>query len=119
MTFDYGAIRDSVVVPQLANFGEDATLIQPGVPTGPEYDPTPGTPTPYAVKVLTTAFSVADRAGSLVQENDQKYLMSTEGNPLPDLKGTITIGGEVLQVIKLETKRYGGTVLFWYVYCRK
>lgn len=119
MTFDYQAIRDSIVEPQLVEFGKTATLTQPGVPSGPAYDPTPGTPTVYPVQVLEIDFSQADRAGSLVQEDDIKFMLSTAGNPLPDLKGTLTIGSNIWQVTKLQPKTPGPVILFWYAYCRK
>ena len=119
MTFDYEAIRDDVVEVQLTEFGRAATLTQPGTPTGDEWDPTPGVPTAYAATVLSVSFTRADRAGTLVEENDQKFMLSTAGDPLPDLKGTLTVGAVVYQVIKLEPKSPGATVLFWYVHCRK
>lgn len=117
--FDYEAIRDGVVEPALVEFGQDATLTQPGASTGPEYDPTPGTPVDYDVKVLKTVFTVADKTGGLVQEDDLKFMLSTEGDPLPDLKGTLTVGGVLYQVTKLEPKGPAATILFWYVWCRK
>ena len=119
MTFDYVAIRDNVVEPQIANFGKDATLRQPGVTTGPEWDPVPGTPTDYPAKVLEIDFTVSDKAGGLVQEDDIKFMMSTEGDPLPDLKGTLIIGSVTYQVVKLKPKSPGATILFYRVHCRK
>ena len=119
MTFDYTSIRDGVVEPQLAAFGKDATLTQPGVATGPEYDPTPGTPTEYPSRVLEIDFTVKDKTGGLVQEDDIKFMLSTAGDPLPDLKGTLAIGSTTWQVVKLKPKSPGPVTLFWYVHCRK
>ena len=115
----YTDLRDNVVAPAIKEFGQNATLTQPGVSTGPEYDPTPGNPTAYPVKVLPTSLTVADKAGTLVQENDSKFMLSMEGDPQPDLKGTLTVGAIIYQVTKLEPKEWDGTVVFYYVYCRK
>jgi len=119
MTFDYASIRDNVAEPQIANFGQAATLSQPGATTGDDWDPTPGTPTTYSVKVLKTSFSFSDRTGTLVREDDFKFIMSTDNDPAPDLKGTLTIGSNVYQVYKLEPLKPGAIVVLWYVYCRK
>ena len=118
-TFDYLDIRDNIVEPALAEFGKAATLTQPGVATGPDYDPIPGAPIVYPVILLDKNFSFADRAGGLVREDDRKFMMSTADDPDPDLKGTLTIGSTIYQVTKIEPKSPGATVLFWYVYCRK
>ena len=119
MTFDYESIRDNVVEPQIANFGRDATLTQPGTPTGDEWDPTPGTPVAYAVKILKTRLSFSDRSGTLVREDDLKFIMSTSSDPAPDLNGTLTIDSTVYQVYKIEPLKPGAIVILWYVYCRK
>jgi hypothetical protein len=119
MTFDYASIRDSVVIPQLEAFGVAAVLTQPGIPTGPDYDPTPGVPVVYPSTVLQTSFTMKDKAGTVVEENDAKYILSPEGDPDPDLQGTLTVGGITLQVISLKPLQPGPTVMFWYVHCRK
>jgi hypothetical protein len=119
MDFDYEKIRDTVAEPQIAAFGRDATLTQPGTPTGPDYDPTPGTPIVFPVKVVTKRFSMYEKQGALVQENDVRFLMSTDGDPAPDLKGTLTVGSDILQVVDLEALSPGSVSVLWYVHCRK
>lgn len=119
MTFDYESIRDNVVEPQLANFGKEALLTQPGTPTGDEWDPTPGTPVEYPSRVLEVDFTVTDRTGTLVKEKDIKFMLSTANSPSPDLGGTLLVGDDTFQVISLKPKRPGSTLLFWYVHCRK
>ena len=119
MTFDYTTIRDNVVEVQIEAFGKAATLTQPGTATGDEWDPTAGTPTTYSVMVLEQRFSMADRSGTLVQEDDRKFLMSTDGSPAPDLKGTLTIGSDILQVVNLEPYSPGSVIMFYRVHCRK
>jgi len=118
-TFDYEDIRDNIVEPALAEFGKAATLTQPGVPTGPDYDPIPGTPVVYSVTVMDKSFSFAESLGGLVREDDRKFMMSTVGDPDPDLKGTMTIGSTTYQVVSITPKSPGATVMFWYVHCRK
>ena len=119
MTFDYASLRDNTVEPLITQFGKAATLTQPGTPTGPEYDPTPGTPIEYAATVLEKNFTLHDKSGGLVQEDDRKFIMSTSGDPAPSLKGTLTIGGTTLQVVSLEPLQPGAIVMLWRVHCRK
>ena len=119
-TFDYEEIRDEIVEPALDEFGyTDATLTQPGPTTGPDYDPTPGTPTVYPVSVLNVGFSFSESSSGLVREDDLKFMMSTKDDPDPDLKGTLTVDAVTYQVVKITPKSPGPTVLFWYVHCRK
>jgi hypothetical protein len=122
--FDYEAIRDSVVIPQIANFGKPATLTQPGIPTGPEYDPTPGTPVVYPITVLETGppgsgFTIMNESGSLVRSDDRWFMMSVDGDPAPNLNGVLTINSVDLQVISLNPVQPGSTIMFWRVRCKK
>ena len=130
--FDYDSIRDSVVIPQIAKFGKEAVLTQPGTPTGPDYDPTPGTPTEYTVKVLETGppgsgFTIMNQPGGLVREVDRWFMMSVEPDPVegipdPDLNGVLTVpkvAGVDIQVISLDPIQPGPVILFWRVRCKK
>ena len=124
MTFDYVSIRDDTVIPQIANFGKDATLTQPGPTTGPDYDPTPGTPGVFHVKVLEqsppgSSMSQENLAGTLMRFDDRRFMMSTKNNPTPDLNGTLAIGAETLQVVSLDPFQPGPVIVFWRVRCRK
>lgn len=123
-TFDYDSIRDDVVIVQLRNFGKAATLTQPGPTTGPEYDPTPGTPIETAVTVLElgppgSQDTIGNEPHSLVRADDRRFMMSPEGDPVPDLNGTLTIGGKILQIVSMTANQPGSTVMFWRVRCRK
>jgi hypothetical protein len=122
--FDYDTIRDSVVIPQIANFGKSATLTQPGIPTGPEWDPTPGTPVVYPITVLETGppgsgFTIMYEPGSVVRIDDRWFMMSVDGDPDPDLNGVLTIDGVDLQVLSLNPVQPGPVIMFWRVRCKK
>lgn len=119
MTFNYARLRDRVAEPQLAKFGRAATLTQPGTPTGDEWNPTTGTATTLAVTVLQTDFTYAERQGTLVQENDVMYLMSTDGDPVPTLADTLTVDSIPMQIIKIKPVSPGAVVVLWRVHCRK
>jgi hypothetical protein len=123
-SFDYDSIRDSVVIPQIAHFGKSATLTQPGVPTGPDYDPTPGTPTVYPITVLETGppgsgFTIMNEGGSLVRTDDRWFMMSVDGDPAPGLNGVLTLSGVDIQVISLNPVQPGPVIMFWRVRCKK
>ena len=122
--FDYESIRDSVVIPQIANFGKAATLTQPGPTTGPDFDPTPGTPVVIPVTVLELSppgsqMSIGSEPGSLVRFDDRRFMMSTDGDPDPNLNGTLTIAGKELQIVSLDPNQPGSTIIFWRIRCRK
>lgn len=119
MTFNYAGLRDRVVEPKIANFGRAATLKQPGAAAGDAWNPTNGTPTEYAVQVLSTKFTYTERQGSLVEENDQMFLMSTDNDPDPGLNGVLVVGSTTYQVIKLTPLSPGAVTLLWRVHCRK
>ena len=122
--FDYEEIRDSVVIPSVAEFGKDAVLTQPGPTTGPDYDPVQGVPVDYPVKVLElgppgSSMATMNQPGTNLRHDDLRFMMSTDGDPQPTLEGTLTVDGSVLQIVGLVANRTGPTTMFWKVRCAR
>lgn len=55
----------SEVAGAIASVGFAVTLEKPGVPTGPEWAPTPGTPATFVLTALDETIDIKDGAGTL------------------------------------------------------
>ena len=126
MTFeaDYIDLRDNLVEVQIAEFGKPATLTQPGPTTGPDYDPIPGTPvvTPVTVMELGppgSSMAAMNQPGTNLRHDDLRFMMSTDGDPVPTLDGTLTVDGSVLQIVGIVANRTGPVTMFWKVRCAR
>jgi len=122
--FDYEEIRDDVVIPSVVEFGKSAVLTEPGPTTGPDYDPTPGTPVEYQVKVMElglpgSAMAYVNMEGTNLRHDDIVFLMSMEGDPQPTLDGMLTVNGVKMQIVGLHPLRTGPTTVFWKIRCAR
>jgi hypothetical protein len=118
-TFDYAGLRDNTAEPLLARFGKSATLVQPGTPSGPEWDPTPGESTESTVTVVETRFNIEDREGSLVQVGDRMFLVSTAGGAVPALADKLTIDSATYQIINVKPLKPGSVTMLYRLHVRK
>jgi len=70
----------------------EATIIRAGTPTGPAYDPTPGTPVEYQVAVIDGNINARDAAGTLTGET--RRVLTMEAGVVVPLKGdVVTVRG--------------------------
>ena len=76
--FDYAEAR-AVATELIAEFGAPAVLRKAGAPTGPAYDPTPGTPTFHQITVVDLEQRLKDREGSLIGETTRTLYIAAEG----------------------------------------
>ena len=95
----------------IGQYGKDATLTKPGTPTGPEWNPTPGTPTDYTVKLVETGYSLTNRDATLIERGDKMLLI--EAAVEPALEDSITVDGSVLRLIDVQPLNPGGVVLLY------
>lgn len=65
----------------------EATIFRAGTPTGPDWNPTPGTPVEYLVAVVDTNIRVRDAAGTFTGETRRALLM--EAGVVVPLKGDV------------------------------
>lgn len=95
----------------IGQYGKTATLTKPGATTGPEWDPTPGTPTDYTVNLVELGYSLTNRDATLIERGDKMLLIEAEVEPV--LEDTITVDGGVLRLIDVQPLNPGGTVLLY------
>ena len=120
MAFDYASLRDETVQPLITKFGDDATLTIPGAPLGEPYDSRLDTATDYPVKVVRSRFMQTHNSGTLVQEKDSLFLLSTEGvSADPSLASRMAINGTIFQIIRIDPVKPGPVGMLWKVHCRK
>ncbi|CAN0653109.1 conserved protein of unknown function [Nitratireductor aquimarinus] len=79
----------------------------------------------YPCTLVVTEYTLKERESSLVEQNDRKALISTEGVSIPALPDNpasadaptaadrLVIGGNVLSIIHVEPLNPGGTVVMW------
>lgn len=120
MAFDYASLRDDTVQPLIADFGDDATLTIPGAPLGEPYGSHLDTLTEYPCKVVRSRFMETHNSGTLVQETDSLFLLSTAGVTVdPSIASRLTVDGTEFQVIRIDPLKPGPVVMLWKVHVRK
>jgi len=120
MSFDYAALRDNTAQPLIERFGKDATLALtvPSTSSDP-WNPQPDGTIETAVKVVQINYDIQDRAGTLVEAEDLMFLISTAGDPDVQLAQTISVEGDVYQVVMVEPLKPGPVTMLWKAQCRK
>ena len=100
--FNYTVLRDNTAQPLIDRFGKDGTITAT-TSDGPAWNPGGGTvvTTETAVRLVQTEFKAEDRAGTLVQDDDLLFIVSTQGNPDIRLANTLTVDGQVYQIVRV------------------
>lgn len=113
MTFDYARSR-ATAERLLARFGQAGALREPGEPTGPAYNPTPGEPTYHPCTCVVLEYDLREVDGSSVLATDRKVLISTEGLAVePSTERSLLLGGTEHAIISVRPLSPAGTVLLW------
>lgn len=82
----------------------DATLARDGAPSGPGYDPTPGTEAIYTCKAIHEEYSEHDRLQGLVQAGERKVLILAGSISVTPTSGDrITIRGRTFAITDVAT----------------
>jgi hypothetical protein len=120
MSFDYQRLRDQTAEPLIERFGKSATLTTFQAASGGDpWNPVPDTPVTQDVTVVQTVFDLRDRDGTLVQEDDVMFLLSTAGDPTTDLAQTLTVESVVYQVVRIMPLKPGDITMLYKVQARK
>lgn len=123
--FDYSNLQ-STAQRLIDQFGQDATLIKPGIPESDatQYDDPPAD-SESAIVLVELEFSLLRRVSaisqggaSLVQQGDKRWLVSTS-RLAPAVEDEISLGGVAYQVINSDPLSPGGTVMLYEVQARK
>ena len=88
-----------------------------GAPTGPEWNPTPGTPVSYTLDATVQGVEADYVDGSLILATDKQVTCAVFGAE-PSLAGTITIDGKVCQIVRVDKVPGAGTVIAWRIFVR-
>tara|TARA_Y100001951_G_C11185071_1_gene208181 strand:- start:310 stop:666 length:357 start_codon:yes stop_codon:yes gene_type:complete len=93
------------------------TYNDPGTPTGPEWDPTPGTPTSYAVNATVRGVQQKYIADGYINASDLQAMVSVF-DVEPTTSGTLTVDGREHQIIQVDAIPAAGTVVAWRVFIK-
>ena len=104
----------------IAEAGFAAAIVRKGAPTGPEYNPTPGTPAEHACTVVQSSYRQHERDGTLIQAHDLKFLVSTDGlDIVPTPEDELKVGGETYQIIDVAPLAPGGVTIMYTMQVRR
>lgn len=117
MSFDY-AKAAATARRLITRFGRDVTHRVPGAPTGPAYNPTPGTPVDETVQAAEPQISIAFRNDSVIQDTD-KLLLIASTNTAPAAGHVIVDGGEEWQIVEARPFNPGSDLVYSEVLVRQ
>lgn len=100
------------VAAALDEVGFTATLTRPGAPTGPSYDPTPGTPTTHALRVMQDSLGLGLIDGTTIRAGDLRLMCAAEGIR-PTTADRVTVAGVSYAIVRCEPYAPGGVDLFY------
>ena len=96
------------------------TISRPGQPTGPAWNPTPGTPVVHTFTAKPAAKAYTQRTGLALGAGELVYSLANHGVTIaPSTSDVLTIGGAnwpVQEVIPMDS---AGFVVSWMVKVRK
>ena len=120
MAFNYTGLRDNTAEPLIERFGKDATLTLTVEGTGGDpWNPQPDGSIETTVKVVQTMFDLKDRHGTLIQEDDLMFLISTDGDPDVELAQTLSLESTTYQIVGVMPLKPGPVTMLWKAHCRK
>jgi len=120
MAFDYAGLRDGTVEPLIAEFGKPGQISVNVPAVGDPWDSQIGGETLFDVKLVQTKFVKDNNQGTLVEENDVLFLVSTEGVTAdPEMANRIVVGGVTYQVVRIDPLQPGTVTMLWKVHARK
>jgi len=91
--------------------------IAPGEPTGPDYDPQPGTPTPYTVDATVRGVEAQYVDDEYITASDLQVTMDVF-DVEPTVEGAVEIDGREHQVIRVRPNPAAGTTVAYTVFVK-
>jgi len=121
MAFDYTALNTGTVQPLIDEFGKDGELSINVPDSGAEpYESQIGVAVLYPIRLVQTVFKKDNNNGTLVEEGDVLYLVSTKGVTVdPELADRIIVDGLEYQVIRIDPLKPGPVIMLWKIHARK
>lgn len=104
----------------IERFGQLGAVRRPGTPTGPSYDPTPGTPTDDPARFVITAYMAREVDGTRVLSSDVKVLMAPGGllND-PTTNDKVIAGSTEYMIVDVSTLAPAGVAVLYTLQCRR
>lgn len=127
MAINYAGIRDNVAERLIRENGRTATLIAPGMATGPAWNPVPGEPVLTPVRIVELSmggqvrFIESLKPNTLIQQGDKIVLVSTETGGVPEVGHTLQddLDSAVYQIVAVSPLAPGPITMFWKAVIRK
>lgn len=120
MAFDYTTLKIETVEPLIEEFGDVGQVSVDDPSTGAPYESQLGSETLHAATFLRTSFKKENNNGTLIEENDVLFMMSTRGIVIdPELANRIVVDSVTYQVVRIDPLKPGPVKMFWYVHARK
>ena len=147
MSFDYAALNVGTVQPLIDEFGKSGTLLiaefteavvivdRDGNPIldrdgnvitsrgSADIEPWEshlGFDMPHPVSLVQTVFKTVNNNGTLVEQGDVLYLVSTKGVMIdPTLANRMTVDGATYQVVRVDPLKPGPVIMLWKIHARK
>jgi len=91
--------------------------IHPGEQTGPDYDPQPGTPTPYTLDATVRGVAAQYVQEGYIAASDLQVTAGVFGRE-PTLEGVVEIDGLEHQIIRVDPVPGAGTTIVWRIFCK-
>lgn len=96
----------------LRQYGREMVLRKPGEATGPDWDPTPGTPIDVPFIGVQSKYNAMEIDGQLIQQQDRKVFVEALDEP-PTQDMTLIDKGQSLEIVSVQTVEPGdGPVLY-------
>lgn len=118
--YNYGRLK-STADRLIAKYGRTGTLRRPGTPTGPTYDPTPGTPADYAVTYVVEDYRNGEVDGARILQSDKRLHMAVASLAVtPKTSDTLVeTDGSVYKIIDVKPLQPGAATLLWEIQARR
>jgi hypothetical protein len=120
MAFDYVRIRDGTVEPLFDKFGKPGQIAVNVPATGAlPYESQIDGEDLYDIVVIQTTFEKDNNRGTLVQETDVLFLVSTKTEISPEMADRIIVENVTYQIVRVDPLTPGPTIMLWSVHARK
>ena len=101
----------------MAKFSQGQVVYTITPTTGPDWNPTPGTPVSYPLDATVQGVAKEYVDGTLILATDLQVTCAVFAVE-PTLAGTITIDGKVCQIVRVDKVPGAGVTIAWRIFVR-
>lgn len=105
----------------IARFGQDGFVQRPGTPTGPAYDPTPGTPVDHAARFAVLEYTSRDIDGTRILATDKMVYLAVGALTIEPTTSDLLVEADasIYKIIDVKPLKPATTVLFYQIQVRR